>query len=113
MNPLLEKIRANRRFEIKVGDIKFSVTRASMDQALRYHNEKMTVAQICMNHVNGWSGVTADDIIDGGGKDPVTFDKELFSEVIVDRIDWWEDLYREIIADAEKRAREREQSAKK
>lgn len=113
MNTAIEKIRAKRRSEIKIGSITFQVIRASMEQALLYHNDKLTVARICQNHVTGWSGVTMADLVDDGGKEIVPFDKELFAEVIADRIDWWEELYKDIIADAEKRAKERESSAKK
>lgn len=112
MNSAIEKLRESRRVEIKVGNVTFAGRRCTMEDALKYYREGTLEIDVCRLHIDGWEGVTEKDIF-GKGTEPVPFDKELFGEVISDKMEWWGPIYTGLIEDADKRAQERSKSQKK
>jgi len=110
---LVDKIRQARRINIKVGKITFTGTRATVEQALTYGAKRTPDADICRIHINGWEGVKESDLIDVGSADAVSFDKELFHEIIGEKQDWWKEIAKEVLRDAYDRVDKRKENEKK
>ncbi len=113
MSSLADKLRAARRIEIKVGDLTFSGTRATPEQFSRYATNSATDAEVCRLHIDDWSGVKESDIIDGGSKESLKFDRELFAELIGEKPDWYRPIVAEILKSAQERFTERAKNEKK
>jgi hypothetical protein len=115
MSDLGDKIRAARRIEVKVGKATFTGTRATMEQALTYNNRigVITDAEICRRHIDGWSGVKASDIMDGAPNTEIDFDRDVFAEIIGEKIEWWSEISRVIVTDAISRLKEKQENKKK
>jgi hypothetical protein len=117
MNSLAEKIRAARRIEVKVGKCTFIGTRATLEEAQVYKFKSqigtLTDADICRKHIDGWAGVRASDVLDGAPDTEIDFSKEVFSEVIGEKSEWWNAIATEIVADAIRRQDERKENKKK
>lgn len=115
MSSLADKLRAARRIDIKVGKATFTGTRATLEQALTYHNRVgvITDAEICRRHIDGWSGVKASDIIEGAPNTEIDFDRDTFAEIIGEKMEWWSEISRVIVADAIQRLAEKSENKKK
>lgn len=107
MSNLAEKIRAARNISIKVGNITFTGTRCTAEDVLDSQKTGGSLSDLCRNHITGWHGVTEADVIEGGSKDLVEFDKEAFDLLIGDRSDWFQEigpaLYKDTVAHHEAR----------
>ncbi len=113
MSSLADKLRAARRIEIKVGDLTFSGTRATPEQFSRYATNSATDAEVCRLHIDDWSGVKESDLIDGGSKEAIKFNREDFSEAIADKPEWYKPIVAEILKDAQERFSKRAENEKK
>jgi hypothetical protein len=108
-----DKLRAARRIEIKVGDITFFGTRATPEQFSRYATQQSTDADVCRAHIDDWAGVKECDLIDGGSKEALKFNRDDFSEAIGDKVDWYKAIVAEILKSAQERFTERTKNEKK
>ena len=113
MSSVAEKLRKARQIEIKVGSCTFSASRATPEQALLYSTNAISDADVCRRHVMGWSGVKECDIIEGGGKDDLPFDRDDFSEAIGEKMDWWKEIAKTVLDDAFERIKQKESHQKK
>lgn len=113
MSTLAEKIEAARRVEIKVGNSTFFCKRLTDEQFRKYAHEGVTGAEVCRRQVTDWANVKESDLIEGGEKKEIDFDKAAFCAVIGDKPDWWEVLEPAIIKDASDRFFQRDKSVKK
>jgi len=115
MSELADKVRAARKLEIKVGKTTFSGTRATVELALMYNKNSGTItdAEICRRHINDWSGVKAADVVPGAPDKEISFDRDLFNEVIGEKAEWFSAIASEIIKDSIGRLTEIAESKKK
>ena len=110
---IADKLRAARRIEIKVGDITFTGTRATPEQFSRYATQASTDAEVCRVHIDGWSGVKESDLIEGGSKEAIKFNRDDFSEAIADKPEWYRPIVADILKDAQERFTKRAENEKK
>jgi hypothetical protein len=113
MSSLADKLRAARRVEIKVGEATFFGSRATPEQFSRYASQSSTDAEVCRVHIDDWAGVKESDIIDGGSKDVIKFDRELFGEIIGENPGWYKPIVAELLKDAQERFVKRQDNQKK
>jgi len=112
MSSIAEKLRAARRFEIKVGDITFFGTRATPEQFSRYATQAATDAEVCRVHIDDWKGVKESDLIEGGGKEQIKFDRDDFSEAIAEKPEWYRPIVAEILKNAQESFQKRQENEK-
>lgn len=113
MSSVADKLRAARRIEIKVGDLTFTGTRATPEQFSRYATQASTDAEVCRVHIDGWENVKESDLIEGGGKDQIKFNRDDFSEAIADKPEWYRPIVAKILEDAQERFTKRAENEKK
>lgn len=113
MSALADKLRAARRIEVKVGEITFSGTRATPEQFSRYANLSTTDSEVCRHHIDDWAGVKESDLFEGGSKEAVKFDRDTFSEIISEKVEWYKPIVAEILKDAQERFQVRIENEKK
>lgn len=113
MSTLADKIRASRRMTIEYGKIKFYGRRPSVEEFAQLHRDSIHDAEIAKRFVDGWEGVKEKDLIAGGTTEPVSFDKELFSEFIADNPEAWKVIASAMIDAINARIAEKETSEKK
>lgn len=113
MSSLADKLRAARRIEVKVGELTFSGSRATPEQFSRYANLSVTDSEVCRIHIDDWKGVKESDVIEGGSKDVLKFDRDLFSEIISEKVEWYKPIVAEILKDAQERFAARISNEKK
>lgn len=109
---IADKLRAARRIKIKVGDITFTGTRATPEQFSRYATQASTDAEVCRVHIDGWENVKECDLIEGGSKDMIKFNREDFSEAIADKPEWYRPIVAEILKDAQERFQKKAENEK-
>lgn len=85
----VEQLRNNRKLTVEVGKWKFTCSRPTAEQMLKYYNEATSFSGIVRDHVNGWENVIEDDVLGGGGQSVLQFDVELWAEWCSDRPDFW------------------------
>lgn len=88
-NALVAAILRQRELTIEIGKWKFHARRPTDVQAVEIHNKKAAYSEMSRQFVIGWENVVEDDIIGGGGQDPVKFTPELWAEWCADRPDFW------------------------
>lgn len=113
MSALADKLRAARRIEIKIDDKTFFGTRATPEQFSRYATQASTDAEVCRVHIDDWAGVKECDLIDGGSKEVVKFNRDDFFEAIGEKPDWYKPIVAEILKDAQERFATRAANEKK
>lgn len=113
MSSIADKLRAARRIEIKVDDKTFFGTRATPEQFSRYATQASTDAEVCRIHVTDWDGIKECDLIEGGSKEVIKFDRDAFFEVIGEKPDWYKPIVAEILKDAQARFVARTENEKK
>lgn len=113
MSELVKLLRKKREIEVKVGNAIFNGTRVSPENFQRYVGNGVTDAQICRIHISGWKGVKGSDIVEGGSKEEIPFDREDFDEVIGEKPEWYSPIVKELCDHARKRYEERVESEKK
>ena len=89
---LIARMRKQREFRVTVGRWTFTACRPTDEDAVRWHRGNVDFVAIAREIVVGWEGVTEDDIVGGGGTDPVKFDRALWEAWAPDRPDLWEPL---------------------
>lgn len=110
---LADKLRANRRITVKVGDATFLGTRATPEQFSRYATQASTDAEVCRVHIDGWEGVKESDLLEGGSDELIKFNRDDFSEAISEKPDWYKPIVAKILEDAQKRFEQRQDNEKK
>ena len=110
---LADKLRANRRITVKVGDATFTGTRATPEQFSRYATQASTDAEVCRVHITGWEGVKESDLLEGGSDELIEFDRDDFSEAIGEKPEWYKQIVAEILKDATERFTQRQDNEKK
>lgn len=113
MSALGDALRKERRIEVKVGDITFLGTRATMEQALGYKANGTSDAAVARAHIDGWEGVKECDLIEGGRDQKTPFDKDVFDQLVAEKIDWWKNIAEKVLDDAFARFEERQNNEKK
>ncbi|MBP7953535.1 MAG: hypothetical protein KAZ14_00030 [Nitrosomonas sp.] len=103
MGTLADRIREQRKVEVKIGDITLFATVSDDSDIIKYMREGTDDQEVIKSHVYGWSGVKERDLIDGGSDDIVAFDKEVFDLSIKNKIDWWAPSIEEIFTKPWKR----------
>lgn len=90
---LLTQIRRAREIKVTVDQLTFICRRPTDEEALRLNREGSDYCQLSKEFVSGWEGVKESDIVGGAGSsDPVPFAKDLWSEWVVDRPDFWKPI---------------------
>ena len=88
---LVAKIRKAREFRIEIDSRRSVVARRPTDaEFFGFAQRGSNYSDIAADCVVDWSGFTEDDLIGGGGSDPVKFDARLWREWISDRQSLWE-----------------------
>jgi hypothetical protein len=91
----LERIRKNREFKVTVGRWTFTGRRPTDIEAgpiFRDPTSKVTLADLACDYYTGWSGVIEDDVVGGGGQDPIPFDRDLYRDWCADHPELWDKL---------------------
>jgi hypothetical protein len=98
MSRLSEKLRKQREVKVKVGKWTFIALRPTDVEAIEVHRAGSDFSTIAARFVIGWQGVTEDDLVGGGVKDEVAFDKETWDEWCANRSDFWTPISEAILA---------------
>jgi hypothetical protein len=116
---LINRIRKNREFSKAVVDKKtgrtytFHCRRPTDYEASELKSSGIgNDCAIAQRFVVGWEGVIEDDVVGGGGTDPVTFDPTLWREWCADRTDFWAELAGAIAASYKEHVSDIEQAVK-
>lgn len=97
MSNLAERIRAARRVVIEIDHMSFLGTRPSVDEFIRLYRDEARNSAIARTYIDGWVGVRECDLVAGGSEQEVSFDAELFDELIADRVDISDTITRKFI----------------
>lgn len=95
------KLRKNRELKITVGKFTFTARRPTDMETLPIFRDfkeagddkskQLEIAgAVARDYVIGWEGMTEEDLIGGGGADPVPFSAETWREWSVDHRDMWQ-----------------------
>ena len=82
MSTLADRIREQRRVEIKIDDITLFASRATDAQAIGYVQNATADLDVIAKHITGWAGIKERDVIEGGDEKLIDFDHEVFMLVI-------------------------------
>jgi hypothetical protein len=95
----LAKLRKNRELTVSVGKWKFTARRPTDAEAgpLLDPSKETTLYAVARDYVTGWEGVVEDDVIGGGGQDPVPFSSELWTEWVADRREVWHPIGTKVV----------------
>lgn len=110
---LIDDIKKARESSVTVGNVTFKCRVASVQEYVEYSIKSVIDPDVCRKHVIDWSGVTEADLIEGGKKEPVSFDAELFDLVIGDKPDWWQAIYKHVIEKAQQKLEQKAENEKK
>lgn len=113
MSTLADRIREQRKVEIKINDVTLYASRASDAQAINYVQKATPDLDVIAEHVNGWKGVRESDFIEGGSNEEIQFDKEVFMLGIEDRIDWIKPCIEKIFVEQWERLQKKIETEKK
>src|ERR1043166_7364319 len=91
-NELLAKIRAQRQLKVTVGKFTFLARRPTDVEIVKLTRDGAEWYEIAAGYVNGWEGVTENDLIGGGGSDAVRFDERVWREWCADRPELWQPI---------------------
>lgn len=86
---LVARIRKNRELKVKVGEFNFTARRPTDVEARALAARMAPDSEIAQDYVTDWGTVTEDNIVGGGGSEPVKFDPMLWREWCADRPDFW------------------------
>lgn len=98
MNDLINRIRENRKLKVSVDRFTFICRRPTDVEATQLYRDGASHAQIATDYVIGWSGVTEDDVVGGGGSDAIEFDRDLWAEWCADRTAFWKPISDAVLA---------------
>ncbi len=110
---LADRIREQRKIIVTVGDLKFYGRRGTSEEFAKYSMDRTMDAEVARLHITGWEGVKESDLVDGGTKELIPFDRETFCEVIGDRLEWTAAIVKAVLGDAIKRITDRAANEKK
>jgi len=94
---IVEKLRQARNIEIEIDGVVFLAKRPTDLQAARWHSEKYNFCDMAADSVYGWRGFTGDMISSDLPKAEIPFDKELWSEWIVDNQEYWTPIAEKVL----------------
>lgn len=94
---LAEKIRASRRVSIPVGKMKFLGRRPTTAEFFQMYKDGAQDVDAVIMLIDGWENVRECDLMKGGSKDLVEFDKVTFAEAIVDLPNIWQPIIEGLI----------------
>ncbi len=103
MSTLADRIREQRKVEVKIGGITLFATVSDDSDIIKYMREGTDDQEVIKAHVYGWAGVKESDLIEGGSDDVVEFDREVFELSIKNKVDWWSPSIEEIFTKPWKR----------
>lgn len=109
---LIARIRKSRETEVKIEKYTFIVRRPTDVEAVELSRGSAGPADVAQKHVIGWKGVTEDDVVGGGGSDPVAFDVDLWREWCSDRPAFWAPIAEAALKAYEAHAKDQETAAK-
>ena len=89
---IADRMRESRRFKRTISGFHFILRRPTDVEALRLHRTSTDFSDIAREFVCGWEGVTENDVIGGGGSDPIPYDAATWAEWCADRPDMWTDI---------------------
>lgn len=110
---LADRLREQRKVTVKVGDLTFHARRATIEEFSRYALDRILDSEVSRLHVTDWNNVKECDIIDGGSKEIIPFDRDVFVEVIGDKPEWFSAIAKEVLSDAIRRISEKVNNEKK
>lgn len=113
MSELAERLRAARRMEITVDHITFFVIRPKESEWTKYSRENVSDDEVCAKHIYDWKGVRECDLIKGGSKDEVPFDRDVLMECVPDNTAWWAAIIGGMSKATTERVEERNKNQKK
>jgi hypothetical protein len=86
---LAERIRRQRGIKVPVGKFIFLARRPTDVEWFSLDDVQSKPAWLALNFVTGWDQVIEDDVVGGGGQDPLIFSLEAWQEWCADRQDFW------------------------
>lgn len=89
---LVARIRKNRELKVKVGEFTFTARRPTDVEVRELAVNQTTDAEIAQTYVTDWGTVTENDIVGGGGSEPVKFNPTLWREWCADTPKFWEPI---------------------
>lgn len=110
---LAERIREGRKITVTIGDIKFLGIRATSEQFSGYTMNNALDAEVSRRHITGWENVRECDVIDHGSEKVIPFDREVFSEIIGDKPEWYIEIAKTVLTDAFERISRKNDNEKK
>lgn len=91
MNPFIEKMRARRELWVKAGKFEFKLRRPTRLEIVKVSRD-VSMADLLIPHFHDWRNVVENDLVGGGGTNPVAFDPAVWAEFIADRSELWPPL---------------------
>lgn len=90
---LIVRMRKNRELKETIGKFTFTLLRPTDHDVFRlFRDGDPSNARLALEFVAGWEGVIEDDLVGGGGTDPVPFSADLWRTWCDDRMDFWEPI---------------------
>ena len=89
MADFVQRIRKNRELTVTIDRFKFTARRPTDVEAIALYRGNNAFSSVAADFVIGWEGVTENDVVGGGGSDPIPFAPELWREWCADRPDFW------------------------
>lgn len=109
---LIARIKKSRETEVKVDKFTFIIRRPTDVEAVALSRESTGPADVAQKFVVGWKGITEDDVVGGGGSEPVAFDVDLWREWCADNPAFWAPIAEAALKAYEAHAKDQETSAK-
>lgn len=109
---LADAIRKRREMKIEVGRWKFIGRRPNDIEAMDFAGSNRVYADMALQLVIGWEGVTEDDVIGGGGSDPAPFSRDAWTEFCSDHSELWMPIGERLYEAYKLHAADREQVGK-
>lgn len=95
---LIEKIRQARVVRVTVGAMVFIAKRPTVEEFASIYRDGLKDPDIARKYVTGWEGVRECDLFKGGGDDVITFDADVWAEVIGDHPKVWGEIAKCLLA---------------
>jgi len=111
-NELIQRLRDQRKRTVEIEGVTFYYNRPTAEQFARFYSASATNAQVCIQCVTGWSGVTERRIMGGGSDTPVPYSAAIKAEWFIDDEDIWVPLADAILGSYDEHRREIEDRVK-
>lgn len=88
-----DKIRKAREFTLEAEGWKLRLRRPTDAEAARIlRTEKQDFLAVASEYVIDWEDVCEADLVASGSSDPIPFDRDAWSEIVVDRPELWQPI---------------------